>query len=195
MTIKDIRNDEYLLNSIVEDLDDFDENTEVVYEVWAFGYNAKDEITDATICMFSSIDPETAVEYAKNAELADVVNLMPEATYEPFNIVKITIEIESTVQVDDDEFINAGTIYSKVIWEADDIEEDDEVIIALLPDDYTLFEDNSIQVKREALKGFNKNDKVMVTFPDDPEQFPIVYRIMSTVACEDGDYYRCELDF
>ena len=193
MTIKDIRNDEELLNSFVEDIDDFEEKTEVFYEVWAFGYDPKDEITDAALCMFSSADPEEAVNFAKSVELADVIELMPEEPCGNYDIVKITVEVESTIQVNEEEFMNAGTLYTKVVWEADDLE-DDEVIIALLPSDYTLFEDNSIQVKREALKGFNKNDRVMVTFPDDPDQFPIVYRIMSTVICDDGDYYRCELD-
>ena len=44
MTIKDIKNNEELLNSFVEDIDDFDEITEVVYEVWAFGYDENDEM-------------------------------------------------------------------------------------------------------------------------------------------------------
>ena len=190
MTIKDIKNNEELLNSFVEDIDDFDENTEVVYEVWAFGYDENDEIIDAELCLFNSVDPEEAIAYAKKVELADVINLMPK---EPCcgQVATITVEVETTIQDCEEEFLNAGTIYARTLWEA----EDDEPIIALLPDDFTLFEDNSIKVKCEALRGFNKNDKVMVTFPDDPEQFPIVYRIMSKVMCEDGDYYHCELDF
>ena len=194
MTIKELVKNEELMNTLVEEIDDFEDTTEVVYEVWAFGYDENDEITDAELCMFTSEDPEEAIAYAKKVELGDVVNLMPEATCADYNICKITVEVETVVQDCESEFMNAGTLFTKVVWEADDLEDDDEVIIALLPSDYTLFEDNAIQVKREALKGFNKNDRVMVTFSDDPDQFPIVYRIMSTVICDDGDYYRCELD-
>lgn len=189
MTIKDIMNDDELFNSLDEDiLSDYDinEDAEVIYEVWALGYDINNEITDHEVLLMQTGNPEAAVDFAKALKPEDaIIDVL-----DSYDITTITVEVESVVS-DGEDWINAGTIYSRVVWEA----EEDEVIIALLPDDYTLFEDNSILVKREALKGFNKNDKVMITFSDDPDQFPIVYRIMSTVACTDGDYYRCELDF
>ena len=44
MTINEMMNNPELLADITEDLEDFDETTEVVYEVWALGYDENDEI-------------------------------------------------------------------------------------------------------------------------------------------------------
>ena len=53
MTINEMMKNPELLVDITEDLEDFDETTEVVYEVWALGYDENDEITDAELCMFT----------------------------------------------------------------------------------------------------------------------------------------------
>jgi hypothetical protein len=200
MTIKDLVNNEELVNSIVEDLEDFDENTEVVYEVWAFGYDENDEITDAELCMFNSTDPEEAVNYAKTVELADVIHEAGNGPCSSNKVFRIAVEVETVVPVDDD-LVNVGTIYSKTLWEEptydgpEEDEDDDDCVVALCPEDYEVLEDNTLKVKCEALLGFNKNDAVMIVFPDDPNSFPIVYKIMSRVMYADGDYYHCELDF
>lgn len=190
MTIKDLQNNEELLNSIVEDLDDFDENTEVVYEVWAFGYDENDEITDAELCMFTSTDPEEAVNYAKTVELADVIHQAENGPCSSNKVFRIAVEVETVVPVDDD-LVNVGTVYSKTIWEEDEYPEDQ--IVYLEDGEYEILEDNILKVKCSALDGFNKNDIVMIYFPK--EEFPMEYKIMSRVIYEDGDYYHCELTY
>ena len=201
MDINDILLDEEL-NELVEDYEN-DVNfmsQEINYEVWALGYDANDEITDAELCMFTSTDPEEAIEYAKKVELADIVNLSGNGPCTNNNVLKIYVEVESTVQVDDD-FVNVGTVYRKEVmnntvdYEPDN-EDDDCEIINLISTDYSILEDNTLKVKREALLGFNKNDLVTVCLMgNDLEAFPLVYKIMSTVVYEDGDYYHCELEY
>ena len=199
MTIKDLVNNEELVNSIVEDLEDFDENTEVVYEVWAFGYDENDEITDAELCMFNSTDPEEAVNYAKTVELADVIHEAGNGPCSSNKVFRIAVEVETVVPIDDD-LVNVGTIYSKTLWEEetyDGPEEDEDYpedqIVHLEDGEYEVREDNTLKVNCFALKGFNKNDIVMFYFPK--EEFPMEYKIMSRVMYEDGDYYHCELTY
>ena len=75
-------------------------------------------------------------------------------------------------------------------------DDDDDVDVVELPAGYfEVLPDNTLKVKCEVLKDYNKNDTVFVVFPDDPDKFPIVYKIMSKVIYEDGDYYHCVLDY
>ena len=198
MTIKEIMNNEELLENIAEDLEDFDENTEVVYEVWALGYDENDEVTDAEICLFNSTNPEEAVDYAKKVELTDIAIDAENGLCSNDEVVKIYIEVESTVCIDDD-FMNIGTIYKRELLNKADEEfeeADDCVVIALSPEDYEILPDNTLKVNCFALKGYNKNDSVMVCLlGTDLETFPLQYIIKSRVMYEDGDYYHCELEY
>jgi hypothetical protein len=120
MTINEMMNNPELLADITEDLEDFDANAEVCYEVWALGYDENDEVVDAELCMFTSIDRDDALNFAKKVDLADVVNLMPEEPCENCNVAKIKIEVETVIPVADDELMNVGTIYEKEIWSIDE---------------------------------------------------------------------------
>jgi hypothetical protein len=200
MTLKDLQNNEELLNSIVEDLEDFDENTEVVYEVWAFGYDENDEITDAELCLFNSTDPEEAVNYAKTVELADVIHEAGNGPCSSNKVFRIAVEVETVVPVDDD-LVNVGTIYSKTLWEEptyDGPEEDEEevdVVYIANKSDYKILEDNTLKVSCDLLKGYNKNDTVLICLPHEDNDFVLSYKIMSRVMYGDGDYYHCELEY
>ena len=199
MTINEMMNNSELLADITEDLEDFDENTEVCYEVWALGYDENDEITDAELCMFTSTDRDEAINYAKKATLADVVHGAGNGPCASSEVFRIAIEVETVVPVDDD-LVNIGTVYAKTIWEVEEPEyledDDDDVDVVELPAGYfEVLPDNTLKVKREVLKDYNKNDTVFVVFPDDPDGFPIVYKIVSKVVYEDGDYYHCVLDY
>ena len=199
MTIKNITENPELLKAITEDLEDFDDNTEVNYEVWALGYDENDEITDAELCLFTSTDPDEAIEYAKKVELADIVNLAGNGPCSNNSVLKIYVEVESTVCVDE-EFTNIGTIYKKEIMDNTvDYEPDydeDCLVIDLNPEDYEILEDNTLKVNCLALKGYNKNDAVMVCLlGTDLETFPLQYIIKSRVMYADGDYYHCELEY
>ena len=120
MTINEMMNNPELLVDITEDLEDFDETTEVVYEVWALGYDENDEIADAELCMFTSTDRDEAIDYAKKATIADVVNLMPTEPCDACKVAKIKIEVETVVPTADDELMNVGTVFEKVVWSFDD---------------------------------------------------------------------------
>ncbi len=202
MTIKDLVNNEELVNSIVEDLEDFDENTEVVYEVWAFGYDENDEITDAELCMFNSTDPEEAVNYAKTVELADVIHEAGNGPCSSNKVFRIAVEVETVVPVDDD-LVNVGTIYSKTLWEEptydgpEEDEDDEEVDVVYIVNrsDYEILEDNTLKVSCDLLKGYNKNDIVFICLPHEDNDFVLTYKIISRVMYADGDYYHCELDY
>ena len=123
MTINEMMNNPDLLADITEDLEDFDETAEVVYEVWALGYDDNDEVVDAELCMFTSTDRDKAINFAKRATLAEVVNLMPEEPCEDCKVAKIKIEVETVVPVSEDELMNVGTIFEKEVWSLNDYEE------------------------------------------------------------------------
>jgi hypothetical protein len=197
MTLKDLQNNEELLNSIVEDLEDFDENTEVVYEVWAFGYDENNEITDAELCLFNSTDPEEAVNYAKTVELADIIHQAGNGPCSSNKVFRIAVGVETVVPIDDD-LVNVGTVYSKTVWEAptyDEPEDEDEDEVFYFTDGYEILEDNTLKVKCELLKDRNKNDVVLISLPREDNDFVLSYKIMSRVMYEDGDYYHCELNY
>ena len=119
MTINEMIKNPELLADITEDLEDFDANSEVCYEVWALGYDKNDEVVDAELCVFTSTDREEAINYAKKVTLADVVNLMPTEPCDDCKVAKIKIEVETVVPVADDELMNVGTVYSKTLWEVE----------------------------------------------------------------------------
>ena len=122
MTIKELKNNNELLKHITVDLDidlDFlDENTEVVFEVYAFGYDKNYEIVDSTICLFNYTEPNEAIKFAKQVVLADVIDMVP---YNPPDyavvgrVSHITVEVETVVEIDG-ECVNIGTIYNRGIW-------------------------------------------------------------------------------
>lgn len=200
MTINEMMKNPELLADIAEDLEDFDVNAEVCYEVWALGYDENDEITDAELCMFTSTDRDDAINYAKKATLADVVYGAGNGPCANSKVFRIAIEVETVVPVDDD-LVNIGTVYSKTVWEVEEPEEpedddDDDVDVVELPEGhFEVLPDNTLKVKYEVLRSYNKNDKVFVAFSDDPDSFPIEYKIVSKVVYEDGDYYHCVLDY
>ena len=44
MNVKELFENEELMNNIVEDIEDIPEDSEVTYEVWALGYDKEDNI-------------------------------------------------------------------------------------------------------------------------------------------------------
>lgn len=214
MNIKELQNNEELMNSLVDDIDEIPEDTEVSYEVWAIGYDADKNITDTEMLVGEFDNPDEAVEKAKNLSLADIVHQAAEehdGSESTNEVAYISIEVETTVaNKADDEIMNIGTIYQRELWidgeygseenietfDFDDYEDEDypeDQIVMLNTDEYEILEDNTLKVKCSALRGFNKNDIVMIYFPK--EEFPVEYKIMSRVMYEDGDYYHCELTY
>lgn len=115
-TIKDLMNDEELMSHVTEDLEDFTDDSEVTYEVWAIGYDEENNITDAEMFIKEFTDPDEAVKYAKQITLADVIHKAAEEndTAEAIaNITSISIEVETVVEDDDESTMNVGTVYKK----------------------------------------------------------------------------------
>ena len=215
MTIKDIMNNDELLNSITEDIEDFDENTAVTYEVWAIGYDADKNITDAEMLIGEFDNPEVAVEKAKNLSLADIVQQASEehdGSEPTADVAYISIEVETVIADEaDDDLMNIGTIYQRELWidgeygseenvedpgfEEDEDDEEVDVVYIVNRSDYEILEDNTLKVSCDLLKGYNKNDVVFICLPHEDNDFVLTYKIMSRVMYEDGDYYHCELDY
>ena len=190
MTIKEIMNNEELLENIVEDIEDFDENSEVSYEVWVSGYDAEDCVTDVEVLVGEFIDRDQAINCAETISVDDIKAQCGGVDFD--DIAYLNIEIETVIDDEEDGIINIGTVYQRELW----LGEEDDVIVALNPSEYEVRKDNTLKVKREALLGFNKNDLVMVCLMgSEIEAFPLVYKIVSTVVYEDGDYYHCELEY
>lgn len=105
MTIKELKENPELVNLMTEDLDDFSEDTEVVFEAWAIGYDKDGNIVDYSICLANGPEPQEVVETAKRLTLANVPTTVEGD--------QLMIEVETTVQEAEDMFVNLGTIYSK----------------------------------------------------------------------------------
>jgi hypothetical protein len=105
MTIKELKENPELVKLMTEDLDDFSEDTEVVFEAWAIGYDKDGNIIDYSICLANGPEPQEVVEVAKRLTLDNVPTTVEGD--------QLMIEVESTIAISEDEFINIGTIYSK----------------------------------------------------------------------------------
>jgi hypothetical protein len=208
-TIKDLYNNEELLNNIVEDIDDIPEDAEVLYAVWALGYNKDDDITDTEVLVGEFTNPDEAVACAENL----TIKAIDELGYEkPDNdTAYFSVEVETVVGDPDDEdggTMNIGTVYQRNLWidgeygSEDCLEEmldelvEVDPIIAITAEDYELLEDGALKVHCDLLKGFNKNDYLRLQFVGEPESVPVLtYKIISKVIYEDGDYYHLEFEY
>ena len=196
VTVKDLFENEELMNSIIEDITEVPEDTEVFYSVWALGINQKDKLTDAAVLLGEFTDPDEAIEYAENV----TVESISEHSYTPITteIAHFNIEVETVIGDPDDDdggTVNIGTIYKRDLWLDGEYgnEEDIDPFIELHTADYIILEDGTMKVSCNILRDFNKNDFVRVYFIDEPESFPMGYQIISKELCEDDCYYILEL--
>lgn len=105
MTIAEIKNYPALLREMTEDLDDFTDDIEVVFEVYAFSYDPEWNLLDASLCLASSPNPDEAIEQAKSLTLENTFIDVPGAY--------VILEVETVVPDSDGGFQNLGTIYTK----------------------------------------------------------------------------------
>lgn len=193
MNVKDLLENEELMKSIIEDIEDIPEDSKVNYSVWALCYDEEDDCIDSYFIMeFDNL--EAAVAYAKNFTLEALL-----ADFEKpiADTARLTIEVETVVEDPEDEdggTMNIGTIYSRDLWidgEYGSVE-DVEPTIFIYNKDYELLEDGTLKVRRELLKDYNKNDRVKLCFAEE-DSCSLTYKIISKVEYADGDYYH--LDF
>jgi hypothetical protein len=200
-TVKDLFENEELMNNIVEDIEDIPEDTEVFYAVWALGCNSEADPTDDEVLVGEFTDPDAAVEYAKQVTF-ETINEMGFGEPDP-DTVYFSIDVETVVGNPDDEdggTMNIGTIYQRDLWidgdygsaEEAGLDEADSVI-SLTDKDFELLEDGTMKISCALLKDYNKNDYVTFEFPEEDLVAFLTYKIVSKVIYADGDYYHCEL--
>ena len=200
ITVKDLFDNDELMDDLIEGLVDIPEDAEVVYSVWALGYDCEDDCTDAEYLIGEFDDPDEAVKCAESLTL-ETFN----KEYEKPNngTTYLSIEVETVVGDPDDEdggTMNIGTIYQRDLWL--DGEYGDALaaglggysnVVCIAKKDFELLDDGTLKVSCELLRDFNKNDCVMFEFVDEAEPTVLEYKIMSKVIYSDGDYYHCEL--
>ena len=96
-----------------EKFEPFEEDFEMgkpVFEVWAFGYNEDDQITDFDFTLFSSENPDEAVAYAKHVVENEDLDLITDLTDIPEDVAYLGIEVEEVVDVEGID-TNQGSIY------------------------------------------------------------------------------------
>jgi hypothetical protein len=116
--IKDLMNNEELMQHIAEDLEDFDDCAPVTYEVWTIGYNEADVVNGTDMLIGEFDDPDEAIKCATNLTLADIIHQAAEEDNgkEPTTHTSyISIEVETVVADDDEGTMNIGTIYRRDI--------------------------------------------------------------------------------
>lgn len=195
MNVKELFENEELMESIIEDIEDIPEDSEVTYEVWALGRDDCGGSTDTDFLIGEFSDPDKAIDCAKKFNLAtlkaDYEKPHPDTYY-------FDIEVETVVEDPEDEdggTMNIGTIYNRDLWIDGEYgsEENVDPVVELKTSDYTVLEDGTLKVSCKLLKDYNKNDYVNFRFVDKPESFILRYKIVSKVEYTDGDYYH--LDF
>lgn len=193
MNVKELFENEELMNSIVEDIEDIPEDSEVTYEVWALGYNDEDEPTDTEVFVGEFDNPDEAVACAEKV----TVVALDEIGYEKLDksTMYFSIEVETVVADPDDEgTINIGTIYSRDLWIDDEYgPEEDDPIVAVTTGDYELLDDGTLKISCKLMRDFNKNDIIGIDFVNEPDAAVMFYKIMSKVLYADGNYYHLEL--
>lgn len=199
MNVKELFENEELMNNIVEDIEDIPKDSEVCYEVWALGYDKEDNITDVEFCLESFDTLDSALTYLKSLTLEDVFmnygTCHDDTTNEDLvDVAYFTLEIETVVNTFEGT-TNLGTACQRDLWIDGEYGSEDDIdpVVELKNTDYTVLEDGTLKVSCKLLKDFNKNDYVNFRFVDEPESFVLRYKIVSKVIYADGDYYH--LDF
>ena len=105
MTIAEIKNNPTLFAYMSDDIDDFADDTEIVFEAYALSYDAEWRLLDMSDCLASSSNPDEVIEHVKT--------LTPENTFIDYLDTHVTIEVEAVVGDIKDDFLNVGTIYTK----------------------------------------------------------------------------------
>lgn len=110
--VKDLltREEQRYIKKILEILP---EDAPITYEVWAIGYYNK-TITDVAFLLQVFNEPEEAIEYTKSEALRDTMQIVAEADFEnniTHEINRISVEVETVIDDNDDGTINLCTIY------------------------------------------------------------------------------------
>lgn len=198
-SVKDLFENEKLMTTIIEELEEIPEDAEVFYAVWALGYDNKANFTNDEILIGEFTDPDVASEYAKKVTLETLTELGFKDLGS--DVIYFSIEVETVIGDPEDEdggTMNIGTIYHRNIYvvEEADFEKTaitEDPIIELSENDFEFLEDGALKVSCKILKDFNKNDNVIFKFLEESSTIFPTFKIVSKVKYKDGDYYHCEI--
>ena len=117
ITVKDLFENNELIETIVEDIADIPEDTEVTYEVWALGYTEDEDCTDDEVLLGEFTNPDEAVKCAESATIERIRELGygeadPDTVY-------FSIEVETVIEDPDDEdggTMNIGSVYQRALY-------------------------------------------------------------------------------
>jgi hypothetical protein len=188
-TVKDLFENEELMNTIVEDIEDLPEDTEVFYAIWALGYDANNEPTKDEVLVGEFTNPDDAVEYAK-ALTIKTVNEMGFGEPDP-NTTYFSIDVETVVGDPDDEdggTMNIGTIFKKELRLEPKV-----TSVVISSTDYSILEDGALRVNGALLQGYKPNDIVKFYFIEELGSDVLTYKIMSETVVKGIMYVDCEL--
>ena len=192
MTVKEMLTNPEVVENIMEDITDIPEDAEVVYSVWALGYDAEDDCTDAEFLIGEFENPDEAVACAEKVTLTSITD---EFGFDDLSdVAYFSIEVETVVTDPDSEdggTMNIGSIYQRDLWVEDENFVDS--VVELTNKEYEVLKDGTLKISSKLLNDFNKNDCINIQFIDEENSWPLNYKIMSKVIYEDGDYYH--LDF
>jgi hypothetical protein len=197
-TVKDFMENEELNQFVTEDLEDFEDDTVVTYEVWAIGYDEDDAVTDTDLYLGEFNDPDQAVDVAKKLTLSDIIqraseedNVVPD---EP--VSRISIEVETVIENEESETMNVGTIYKRDLWidgeygdEADAPDNEFDTLIQLKDNEYSLDDDGNLIISCSQFNHLNKNDIIKVQYVDEDNQPILTYKIISKTT---SGNFECE---
>ena len=96
-----------------KEFEEFEEDFEIEradYQVWAFGYDAYDRPTGLEFRLFSSDNPDEAVEYAERFVESESAETIAEFVDIPSDVAYLGIEVEEVVCVDGEK-TDVGSIY------------------------------------------------------------------------------------
>lgn len=93
------------IKDLIDEIPDV-ELQEPRYEVWVLGYGSDGNITDYEVFIADYEDPEDAIKRAKKVVEEEYRTLTP-----PEGVAHLVIQVETVVEVEEDETENIGTIY------------------------------------------------------------------------------------
>lgn len=196
MNVKELFENEELMNNLVEDIEDIPEDSEVTYEVWALGYTADEECNDDEVLVGEFTNVDEAIKCAESVTL-DKIRELGYGEADP-TTAYFSIEVETVVEdPEEDGTVNLGTVYNRDIWIDKDYGDaglgDYSNVVCVTEKDFELLDDGVMKISCSLLRGFNKNDFVTFEFPEEAPVAFLTYKILSKVIYADGDYYHCEL--
>jgi hypothetical protein len=105
-------------NFDIEEIEDFEVNEEVTYLVCALGYNEDDEPTDCEVYLEEFEDPDEAIAYAKEVDLAVILQYAVEQKADISDTAHFSLEVETVVECEEPEdgAENIDTVYQRDIW-------------------------------------------------------------------------------